>query len=122
MRKLIPIAGLLVLLSASGCAPTNVVNTFQTYNPNDFVQDYTHREDKITLSAGDAPAVNTRVQEVDPWPRHVGDKQIAGNGERMAGAVERYRDVSKIKQAPAPLSIESTGTSAGGGGGGGGGQ
>ena len=119
MKKLIPGSALLLLISVGGCAPTNVVNTAQVYNPVNSVQEYTQRADKVTLSAGNAQEVNTRVQEVDPWPRYVGDKQIAANGERMAGAVERYRDVSKIPRAPRPLSIQST--SAGGGGGGGGG-
>lgn len=123
MRKLIPVSALLMSFSAGGCAPTNVVNTAQVYNPVDSVQEYTQRADKITLSAGNAQEVNEHIQEVDPWPRYVGDKQIAANGERMAGAVERYRDVSKQSKAPKPLSLESTsGASSGGGGGGGGGQ
>lgn len=120
MKKLIPVSTLLMLVLMGGCAPTNVVNTAQVYNPVDSVQEYTQRSDKITLSAGDAQEVNTRVQEVDPWPRYVGDKRIATNGERMAGAVERYRDVSKIKQSPAPLSSQSTSSSSGGGSSGGG--
>jgi hypothetical protein len=122
MRKLIPVSALLISFSAGGCAPTNVVNTAQVYNPVDSVQEYTQRADTITLSAGNAQEVNTRIQEVDPWPKYVGDKRIAANGERMAGAVERHRDVSKQSKAPKPLSLESTsGASSGGGGGGGGG-
>jgi hypothetical protein len=122
MRMLIPVSALLLLLSAAGCAPTNVVNTAQVYNPVDSVQEYTQRADKITLSAGNAQEVNTRIQEVDPWPRYVGDKQIVANGERMAGAVERYRDISKQRQAPRPLPLgQTSAANAGGGGGGGGG-
>lgn len=124
MRNFIPFSTLLLVLSGAGCAPTNVVNTAQVYNPVDSVQEYTQRSDKVTLSAGNAEAVNTRIQEIDPWPRYVGDKQITANGERMVGAVERYRDVSKIKQTPSPLptvSTQSTNASGGGGGGGGGG-
>ncbi len=98
---------LLMLFSAGGCAPTNVVPTVQTYNPVDSVQEYTQRSDTITLSAGNAQDVNTRVQEIDPWPRYVGNKRIAANGERMAGAVERYRDVSKQHQAPQTLPLGS---------------
>ena len=67
------------------------------------MQQYTQRADKVTLSAGNAQDVNTRIHEVDPWPRYVGDKRIAANGERMARAVERYR-----KQGPRPLPIERT--------------
>jgi len=113
-------AALLLLFSASGCAPTNVISTAQIYNPVDSVQEYTQRADKITLGAGNAQEVNTRVQEIDPWPRYVGNKRIAANGERMAGAVERYRDVSKQRRGPATLPLGSTSstTSVGGGAGG----
>jgi hypothetical protein len=121
MRKFIPVAALLMLFSGGGCAPTNVVNTAQVYNPVDSVQEYTQRADKVTLSAGNAKDVNTRIQEIDPWPRYVGDKKIAANGERMAGAVERYRDVSKIDKGPKPLPLYNTMSSGSGGGGGGGG-
>ena len=113
-------AVLLMVFSAGGCAPTNVVPSAQIYNPVDSVQEYTQRSDTITLSAGNAQDVNTRVQEIDPWPRYVGNKRIAANGARMAGAVERYRDVSKQRQAPQILPLGSTGMSSGGGGGGGG--
>ena len=64
---------------------------------------YAHRSDKITLSAGNASAVNTATHVIDPWPPYVGNRRIPGNGERMAGAVERYRDVSKIPLAPRPI-------------------
>jgi hypothetical protein len=111
-------AVLLMVFSAGGCAPTNVVPSAQIYNPVDSVQEYTQRSDTITLSAGNAQDVNTRVQEIDPWPRYVGNKRIAANGERMAGAVERYRDVAKQRQAPQTLPLGSAkGMSSGGGGG-----
>ena len=57
----------------------------------DAVQPYAQRADKIRLTAGDAQEVNTRIHEVDPWPRNVGDKRIYSNGQRMADAVWRYR-------------------------------
>jgi hypothetical protein len=28
---------------------------------------------------------------IDPWPRNVGNRNIAFNGEKMQSAVERYR-------------------------------
>src|SRR6187455_3860261 len=108
-------AALLALLGVGGCA-TNVVPTYQVYDPVDGVQQYTQRADTITLSAGNAQDVNTRVQEVDPWPRNVGDKRIAVNGQRSVAAVDRYR-----RQGPRPLPLESTSSAAAGGGGGGGG-
>jgi hypothetical protein len=52
---------------------------------------YVHRSDTVTLSAGNAKDVNAAVQVVDPWPPHVGDPRIPGNGERMVGAVGRYQ-------------------------------
>ena len=119
MRTLIPVSALLMLFSTGGCAPTDVVHSYQIYNPVDSVQEYTQRADAVTLSAGNAQAVNTRIHEVDPWPRYVGNKRIPASGERMARAVERYR-----KQGPQPLPIQRTssaGGSAPGGGGGGGG-
>ena len=115
-------AALLALLGVGGCA-TNVVPTYQIYNPVDGVQEYTQRADTVTLSAGDAQDVNTRVQEIDPWPRYVGNKRIDADGQRMAGAVERYRDVTKQRQGPAPLPlVSSTQGGSGGSGGSAGGQ
>ena len=114
-------AALLAVLFVGGCS-TNVVPTHQIYNPVDGVQEYTQRADTITLSAGNAQDVNTRLQEIDPWPRYVGNKRIETSGERMAGAVERHRDVSKQRQGPRPVPLVSTSqTESGGGGGGGGG-
>ena len=91
MKKLIPISVLSIMVLGSGCAPTNVVNTAQVYNPVDSVQEYTQRADRVTLSAGNAQETNIRVQEVDPWPRYVGDKHIAANAQVMADAAWRYR-------------------------------
>src|SRR6188508_3432964 len=110
-------AALLVLLGVGGCA-TYVVPTAQIYDPVDGVQQYTQRADTVTLSAGNAQDVNTRVQEIDPWPRYVGNKRIDADGQRMAGAVERYRDVTKQRQGPRPLPLETTQSNQGAGGGG----
>jgi hypothetical protein len=103
-------------MSAAGCAPSPAVYPPQMYHSEDYVQQYTQRSDKVTLSAGDDQAVNTRIHTRDPWPPYVADRRIPANGERMAGAVERYRDVSKLKNAPKPLDVQGTSTSSGGGG------
>src|SRR5262252_8083468 len=113
MRKLIAISAVLMLFSGSGCAPTNVVDTWQIYDPVNIAQQYTQRVDKVTLTAGNAKEVNTRIHEVDPWPRYVANARIPANGERMARAVERYR-----KAGPRPLPTEGTSSVAGAGGGG----
>src|SRR6516165_300693 len=117
MRTAIPVSALLVLLSVGGCA-TDVVNTDQVYDPVDAVQPYTQRADKITLSGGNAQAVNTRIHEVDPWPRNVGDKRIVVNGQKMADAVWRYR-CGKEPQSPLVGVVIGTSFGATGGGGGG---
>ena len=111
MRKLIAVSALLMLLSGGGCAPTNVVSTYQYWDPVNIVQPYTQRADKVTLTAGNAKEVNSRIHEVDPWPRYVANARIPANGERMARAVERYR-----KAGPRPLATESTSGLGGGAG------
>jgi hypothetical protein len=119
MKKLIRISALLMLPFAGGCAQfsSTPVATAQVYNPVDSYQEYVQRSDKVTLSAGNAQEVNTRIQEIDPWPRNVGDTRIAVNGEIMANAVYRYRCE---KGAPPALQGITTASSIGGGGGGGG--
>jgi hypothetical protein len=52
---------------------------------------YFQRKDTIVSGAGDARDVNAATHIIDPWPRYVGNRRIPGNGQRMTGAVERYR-------------------------------
>ena len=99
MSKLTRNLTLLMLFSAGGCTQTT------RYAAVDPAQEYLQRADTVTLSAGNAQQVNTRIHEIDPWPRYVGDTRIPGNGERMAGAVERYRDISKQSRGPRPLPV-----------------
>lgn len=70
---------------------------------DDPLDQYFQRKNGVTLEAGNAAAVNSATHTIDPWPRYVGNTRIPGDGERMAGAVERYRDVSKIPRSPRPL-------------------
>src|SRR3974390_2662757 len=65
---------------------------------------YLKRSEKITLSAGNAKQVNAATHVIDPWPPYVGNRRIPGDGQRMAGAIQRYQDVSKIPKAPRPIS------------------
>jgi hypothetical protein len=79
---------------------------------------YYDRRETVALGADDHIAVNSVEQMVDPWPRYVGNKNIAFNGERLQGAVERYRRHEVIRpvplttntysqpQAPAPITTE----------------
>jgi hypothetical protein len=104
MSKLARNLTVLMLISAGGCTQT-------TRNAAiDPTQEYSQRADTVTLSAGNAKEVNTRIHEIDPWPRYVGDTRIPGNGERMAGAVDRYRDVSKQSKGPQPLPLVGAGS------------
>lgn len=80
----------------------------------DFFGLYLRRIESINPSAGDAKSANAATHVIDPWPRYVTNRRIPGNGERMVGAVERYRDVSKLRLAPpplAPVQIETSGFS-----------
>jgi hypothetical protein len=52
---------------------------------------YYDRRETIALGADDNVATNRVAQMIDPWPRYVEKRDIAFNGEKMQGAVERYR-------------------------------
>ena len=118
MKKLTQILAGLMVLTAGGCAQYSSlpVTTYQWYNPADAVQQYVQRADKVTLTAGNAEEVNTRIQETDPWPRNVGNTHIAADGKRMADAVYRYGCNSPAPPA-APLGATTTTVLGGGGGG-----
>jgi hypothetical protein len=65
---------------------------------------YYDRRETVALGADDHIAANRVVQMVDPWPRYVGDKNIAFNGQRMQAAVERYRNNRVIP----PVNVTTT--------------
>src|SRR6266404_5049608 len=90
-------AGLIALLGS-----LSLVSTAVAWD-QDFFGMYFQRSDKITLGGGNARDVNAMTHIIDPWPKYVGDRRIPANGERMSGAMERYRDVSKLNQAPRPI-------------------
>jgi hypothetical protein len=63
---------------------------------------YFERKDTIVSGAGDARDVNAATHIIDPWPRYVGNRRIPANGERMTGAVERYR-TNRPWATPCPI-------------------
>ena len=65
---------------------------------------YYDRRETVSLGADDAIASNMVTQMVDPWPRYVGNKNIAFNGQRMQAAVERYRNNRVIP----PVNVTTT--------------
>lgn len=83
----------------------------------DFATPYLQRIDTIFPGAGDAKDVNSAIHVIDPWPRYSANRHIPANGERMVGALERYRDVRKLPQAPQPIAPVAIGTSGFSGGG-----
>jgi hypothetical protein len=52
---------------------------------------YFDRRETVALGADDHLGTNRVAQMIDPWPRDVSRREIAFNGEKMQGAVERYR-------------------------------
>jgi hypothetical protein len=110
LMKAIAISGLTAtaLAGCSGAPPFD-----------DPVRPYLQRTQTITLGAGNAKEANEAIQVIDPWPRYAYDTRIPGDGARLADAVERYQDVSKLPKAPKPISPEfstSIGISSSGGG------
>ena len=67
---------------------------------------YFDRRETISLSADDAGAADRVAQMIDPWPRDVGKREIAFNGEKMQTAVERYR--TGKTQPPVNVTTSST--------------
>jgi hypothetical protein len=73
---------------------------------------YFDRRETVHLGADDAVAINKVTHMYDPWPPGSGDRYIPGNGNRVAGAIERYRTnrvtpparpaTSSVGYAPAP--------------------
>jgi hypothetical protein len=65
---------------------------------------YFDRRETIALGADDHIATDQVGQMIDPWPRNVGNRNIAFNGEKMQSAVERYRTNKVIP----PVGISSS--------------
>ena len=52
---------------------------------------YYDRRDTVTFRAGDANAGNRVTHAVDMWPVAAGYRDMETNGQKMQGAIERYR-------------------------------
>ena len=97
-----------VVTFAGVCACSSAM----AWDQDPFAQ-YIQRSDTITLGAGNAKDVNAATHVIDPWPPYVGNRFFPSDGQRMSDAVERYRDVSKLLQAP--RSMDPVGGGGGGG-------
>lgn len=69
---------------------------------------YYDRRETILLGANDAVETNKVTQMIDPWPPYSANRNIAFNGERIGGAIERYRHHEVIKPASAGTSTLAT--------------
>ena len=81
---------------------------------------YFQRIDTITVTSGDARNVNAVTHIIDPWPRYVRNRRIPANGQRMVGAITRYRNpggVGSIAAAPTitPIIVQTVSGGAGSG-------
>ncbi len=71
---------------------------------------YYDRREGVSFQAGNAVASNVAVATIDPWPPAAANRKIAGNGQLVQGAIERYRTnkvvppqgtgTSSVKYAP----------------------
>jgi hypothetical protein len=67
---------------------------------------YFDRRETVALGADDHIGTNRVAQMIDPWPRNVGKREIAFNGQKMQSAVERYR--TGRTQPPVNVTTSST--------------
>jgi hypothetical protein len=65
---------------------------------------YYDRRETVSFAANDATATAQAVQVIDPWPAAAYNRNIAYNGPRVAGAVERYRTGKIIPPTSSPTS------------------
>src|ERR1700744_92272 len=80
----------LARLFAIAALGTSLAGCADFYAPHEGDSYFDHR-DTLSPHGGDAVDGNTITQMVDPWPAYSGDRNIAFNGQKMQGAVERYR-------------------------------
>ncbi len=69
---------------------------------------YFERIDTMSVTSGDAQQVNAATHIIDPWPHYVGNRRIPADGNRMARAINRYRN----PPAPSMSAPSSSGTTA----------
>lgn len=69
----------------------------------EFFEPYLERIEGVTVGAGNARDVNAVTHMIDPWPRNVLNRRIPMNGQRMVGAIDRYRLGRPAPQPIAPI-------------------
>jgi len=69
---------------------------------------YYDRRQTVMFGADEAVASAQAVQVIDPWPKAAYERNIAYNGARTAGAVERYR-TCQVTQPVGTITSSSSG-------------
>jgi hypothetical protein len=82
--------------------------TFDCWAGEGFFDQYFLRSDSITLDAGNAPAVNSAIHIIDPWPRGSANRRLPANGARMTGAIQHYRSGGGQSARPDSQNGQST--------------
>jgi len=54
------------------------------------------RSDFVSHGAGNAIAVNSATQTINPWPKEAKNPDIDVDGKRLTAAVQRYQDNKSI--------------------------
>lgn len=72
------------------------------YDWEDIWAPYVQRSDKATATSGNTQNVNSVTHVITPWPPYVLKRHIQSDGERMVGAVRRYRDPRGAGASAAP--------------------
>lgn len=94
--KLAKLAGMLTLLPLAAC------------------QQYLDRSEGVTSFAGNQLAANEAKMVDDPWPRYAEETHIHHDGQRLSGAVTKYRSANSTKSStPASGAASTTGGSGG---------
>jgi hypothetical protein len=70
---------------------------------------YVHR-DLVSEVAGDANAVNSATQTINPWPKEAQNSKIDVDGKRLGIAVQRYQTNTSIPPESLNTSKVSQGT------------
>lgn len=112
MRKAVRIEMMIGLFGAAMLMQSSQLKAGEVFS--DLLAPYQQRIDSVTFGAGNAKSFNSSLHTIDPWPRYAGNRRLTANGERMVGAIGRYRDVLRIPSTPQPLAptkIESSGLS-----------
>jgi hypothetical protein len=69
----------------------------EAWDWEDIFAPYRQRSDRMTSSSGNAQNVNTATQVITFWPPQVRNRRIPANGERMEGAIRRYREGGRLR-------------------------